>query len=341
MKPDGTQISVAIVGATGYVGGEIVRLLQEHPYAKVTLATSNRNQGVRLREKCPWIATDIVLSAFEPEKIEADFVFLCQEAGYAMQFAPLLVKKCRVIDMAADFRLKPASVYEHWYGKKHTSVDLLEEAVYGLPELVETERIAKARIIGNPGCYPTASSLALAPLTHAGLVRGIPIIDAKSGTSGAGRSKTDTDYLFSELDGNFKAYGVVGHRHTPEIEQNIGCQVRFTPHLLPTARGIYSTIHAPIAEGTTRQNILDAWHKAYEGRKFVSILETGWPTLKQVVGSNRCVMAADVDQRTGHAILVSVIDNMIKGAAGQAIQNMNIMSGLPETTGLPLNGIWP
>jgi len=341
MKHDGTKISVAVVGGTGYVGGEIIRLLQEHPLAEVKLATSNRNQGIRLRDKCPWIATDLVLSPFDPESIDADFVFICQEAGFAMQHAPTLVKRSKVIDMAADFRFKDASIYEKWYKKPHLCPDLLAESVYGMPELVLHSSIASARVIGNPGCYVTASSLALAPLFKAGLLKGVPVIDAKSGVSGAGRSKTDPDYLYSEMTSNMKAYGVVGHRHTPEIEQNVGCLVRFTPHLVPMARGIHATIQVPIVDGVTREQIYEVWRGTYANSPFVSLQEAGWPSVKQVAGSNRCDMAADVDERTGYAAIVSVLDNMIKGAAGQAIQNMNIMTGLPETTGLPLNGVWP
>lgn len=341
MEHDGSKIRVAVVGGTGYVGGEIIRLLQDHPLAEVTVATSNRNQGLRLRDKCPWISTDLVLAPFDPGSIDADFVFLCQEAGFAMQHAPVLVQRSKVIDMAADFRFKDARVYEKWYKKPHLCPELLRQSAYGMPELVPHHEIAAAKIIGNPGCYVTAASLALAPLFNEGLLKGVPVIDAKSGVSGAGRSKTDPDYLYSEMTANLKAYGVVGHRHTPEIEQNVGCMVRFTPHLVPMARGIHATIQVPVVEGTTREAIYEVWSKAYRGRPFVQIHDKGWPSVKQVVGSNRCDMAADVDLRTGFAIIVSVLDNMIKGAAGQAIQNMNIMAGLPETTGLPLNGVWP
>lgn len=341
MEREGTKLRVAVVGATGYVGGEIIRLLQDHPRAEVAVATSNRNQGVPLREKCPWIATDLVLTPFDPDAMDVDFVFICQEAGFAMQHAPALVRRSRVIDMAADFRFKNPAVYEQWYKKPHLCPELLKESAYGMPELVPLGEIAAAKVIGNPGCYVTAASLALAPLSKAGLINGVPVIDAKSGVSGAGRSKTDPDYLFSEMTANLKAYGVVGHRHTPEIEQNVGCLVRFTPHLAPMARGIHATIHVPLAEGAGRDAIYEAWRAAYRGRPFVRLQEHGWPSVKQVVGSNRCDLAADVDPRTGYAAIVSVLDNMVKGAAGQAIQNMNIMAGLPETAGLPLNGVWP
>jgi N-acetyl-gamma-glutamyl-phosphate reductase len=178
-------------------------------------------------------------------------------------------------------------------------------------------------------------------MVASGFIEGTPIVDSKSGVSGAGRSKTDTFYTFSELSGGFQAYGVVGHRHTPEIEQTVGCKVRFVPHLVPMARGIHTTIHVQLKPGISRGQILELWGGTYRGRPFVHVQHKGWPSTKQVLGSNRCDLAADVDERTGLATLVSVIDNMVKGAAGQAIQNMNVMAGLPEETGLPLNGVWP
>jgi N-acetyl-gamma-glutamyl-phosphate reductase len=181
----------------------------------------------------------------------------------------------------------------------------------------------------------------LAPLVRAGLVEGTPIVDAKSGVSGAGRSKTDSYYTFSELSGTFQSYGVVGHRHTPEIEQTVGCRVRFVPHLAPMARGIHTTIHLRLKPGVGAAQVAELWQETYRGRRFVRVQEKGLPSTKQVLGSNRCDVAVQFDERTGFATLLSVIDNMVKGAAGQAIQNMNVMAGLPEETGLPLNGVWP
>lgn len=335
------EITVAVVGATGYTGSEVVRLLERHPCARVVVATSERQAGAALRRACPWLATDLQLVALDSDKLEADVVFLCQEAGFAMSHLPQLQNRMRVIDLSADFRLRDASEYVRWYGREHTAADTRPWPVYGLSELAAEGAIEGARSIANPGCYPTATLLALAPLVRAGWVAGTPVVDAKSGVSGAGRSRQETDYLFTELSGGFKAYGVVGHRHTPEIEMMAGVPVRFTPHLIPAARGIMATIHVPVVPGTSREGILDLWSEAYSGRPFVEVRREGWPSTKEVLGSNRCILAAEVDDRTGHAVLVSVIDNLVKGAAGQAIQNMSLMLGLPEETGLPRSGVWP
>lgn len=332
------SIAVTVVGATGYTGSEIVRLLAAHPQARVCAVTSERRAGRPLRESCPWLASDLTLEPFDPNSIRADVVFLCQEAGFAMEHLPLLQARAKVVDLSADFRLRPET-YEAWYKRSHTAPTCAPWPVYGLCELAQDGAIEAATAIANPGCYPTATLLALAPL--ADFVAGTPVIDAKSGVSGAGRSRAETDYLFTEIDGGFKPYGVVGHRHTPEIEQGYGAPVRFTPHLIPAPRGICATIHAPLRAGLGRAAILDAWHARYEGRPFVEIRHEGWPWTKEVQGSNRCILAADFDERTGHAVLVSVIDNLVKGAAGQAIQNMNLMFGLPEDTGLPTSGVWP
>lgn len=328
------SIRVAVVGATGYGGAEAVRLLQGHPCAVVTTVTSGRTAGSRLSDECPWIASDLVLSAFEPETLEADVVFLCQEAGFAMEHAPELAKRMRVIDFSADFRLQDRSIYERYYKRPLTADP--SQAIYGLPELVDADFTA-ARIVANPGCYPTSALLGLVPLVRAGLVSGVPVVDSKSGVSGAGRSKKETDYLFSELSGGFKAYGLQGHRHTPEIEQLAGIKVRFTPHLIPAARGINTTLHVPIKE---RTDLLALLGDFYQGRPFVQV-QSKPPSTKQVLASNRCDLYAEYDPETGYAVVVSVLDNLVKGAAGQAIQSMNLMFGLPETTGLPLNGVWP
>jgi N-acetyl-gamma-glutamyl-phosphate reductase len=209
--------------------------------------------------------------------------------------------------------------------------------VYGLPELVDRRGIAGARLVANPGCYPTAALLGLMPLVRAGILEGTPVIDAKSGVSGAGRSRKETDYLFSELAGGFKAYATTGHRHIPEIEQMTGVKVRFTPHLIPTPRGLEVTTHVPIAPGA---DLMRLYREAYEKEPFVD-LHTAPPSIKQVVGSNRCAIYPGYDEHTGFAVICSVIDNLVKGAAGQAIQNMNLMAGIDETTGLPRNGVWP
>lgn len=334
------KLKVAVVGASGYGGAELVRLLATHPRAVVTVVTSGRSAGKPLREECPWLNTDLVLSAFDPATVEADFVFLCQETGFAMDHAKTLIERTRVIDLSADFRLKDVDVYRRYYAREHSAVDLLPTAVYGLPELVNRADIAAAKLVANPGCYPTACGLAIAPIARADMLGGTPVVDAKSGVSGAGRSKKDTDYLFSELNGSFKAYGVQGHRHTPEVEWAAGRAVRFTPHLLPVARGIEATAYLPLSKESSKSELTDLLTEFYKDVPCVTV-QTAPPSTKQVLGSNRCVLSAEYDPSTGFAIICSVIDNLVKGAAGQAIQNMNLMAGLPEETGLPLNGMWP
>jgi N-acetyl-gamma-glutamyl-phosphate reductase len=334
------SIHVAVVGATGYGGSEVIRLMASHPCAKVTVATSARRAGAMLREECPWLSSELVLSEFDPASIKADFTFLCQESGFAMEVAAALEGKTRVIDLSADFRLDDHTVYEAYYGRKHANPSLAKKPVYGLPELVDRQEIANADLIANPGCYPTATLLAMMPLVRAGLISGTPVIDAKSGVSGAGRSKKETDYLFSELSGGFKAYGVAGHRHTAEMEQLSGLRVRFTPHLIPVARGIHSTAHVPLKEALTKAELRRIFDDFYRDEPFVT-LQDAPPSTKQVLGSNRCVISVEADERSGYAVVCSVIDNLVKGMAGQAIQNLNIMAGISEETGLPMDGMWP
>lgn len=332
------HVRAAIVGATGYTGAELVRLLLDHPSAEVVAVTSERLEGSPLRDECPWLATDLALTRFEPAALDADVVFLCQSNGVAMKTVPELAKRTRVVDLSADFRLKDTTLYDSWYGMSHAAPDFKPWPVYGLPELVDKHTIASAHVVANPGCYVTATLLALAPIVRAGLVTGTPIVDAKSGVSGAGRSRTETEYLLGELHGGFKPYAVTGHRHTPEIEQLLGTTVRFTPHLLPVARGICATIHVPITGDASA--VKEEWERIYRYEPFVFVQDTA-PSTKQVHGSNSCVLFADFDARTGCAVLVSVIDNLVKGAAGQAVQNMNIMFGLEEATGLTSSGVWP
>ena len=329
-------LRVAVVGASGYAGAEIVRLLASHPCAEVALATSGRSAGRRLSELCPWLHTDLVLSDFDPASLRADFTFLCQEAGFALEHAPELLATTRVIDLSGDFRLKEPSVYERFYQRERPKGAADVRAVYGLPELTDVEELADAKIVANPGCYPTAALLALMPLIASGTVVGTPIVDAKSGVSGAGRSRKETDYLFSELSGGFKGYAMVGHRHTPEIEQMAGRPVRFSPHLIPAARGIEATIHAQV----TKPPSAEMFQAFYNGRPLVQVVGSP-PSTKLVHGSNLCLINVDYDASTEFAVVSSVIDNLVKGAAGQAIQNMNIMAGLPEETGLPVSGVWP
>ncbi|MBC8064824.1 MAG: N-acetyl-gamma-glutamyl-phosphate reductase [Chlorobia bacterium] len=332
----GEAIRVAVVGATGYGGAELVRLLSEHPLAKVVIATSERLAGTRLSDDCPWLATDLILQSFDPESLLVDFVFLAQEAGFAMLHAPNLLRKSRVVDLSADFRLKDKDVYAATYKREWASPGLEVEPVYGLPEAVDRDTIRNATLVANPGCHATNTILGLRPLVENGLLDGIPVVDSKSGVSGAGRSRKETDYLFAEMTGNFKGYAVTGHRHIPEIEQEIGVRIRFTPHLVPESRGIYTTIHAPVKLGTTLEQI----KAGYPTSTFVRVVDQ-IPSTKQVLGSNRVDIHVALDEHTGFAVVSVVQDNLVKGAAGQAIQNMNLMAGLPEETGLPIHGVWP
>lgn len=335
MEP--TTLRVAVIGATGYAGAEVVRLLANHPSAKVTTVTSERAAGRTLGSECPWLVSDLVLTEPDVEKADADVVFLCQETGFALKHGPALADRMTVIDLGADFRLRDAAQYETTYGRPHTGSGS-HTPVYGLTEWEPA--VKGARLIANPGCFPTTSLLGLMPLKQAGLVGGVPVIDAKSGVSGAGRSKKEVEFLFSEIDGSFRSYAVTGHRHVPEIEQTFGSVIRFTPHLVPMPRGLQATIHVPLSREISTEDLRKVFAECYAGRPFVRLVDQV-PSTKQVLGSNRCDIYVTVDPRTQMAVIVSVIDNLVKGAAGQAIQNMNVAFGLPESTGLPIHGVWP
>ena len=332
-------MTVAIVGVTGYGGGELARLLARHPDVDVTQVISDSSADKPLSSAFPGLAgTKLGKLVCEKKggEITADVVFLAQENGYAMTVAgALLAQGKRVIDLSADFRLTDTAAWEKFYKMPPASPELLAEAVYGMPELVGKDKIANARLIANPGCYVTASSLALAPLVKHHKLSGI-IVDAKSGVSGAGRSKSDTIYRYAEMNETVRPYAVGGgHRHTPEIEQNIGVSVLFTPHLVPMTRGILATCY-----GQTKASAAEltaTLRSAYADCPFVVVREPGdWPSTKDVAGSNFCHLAvASTGEQT---IVVSVIDNLVKGAAGQALQNLNLMLGWPESWGLPVHG---
>jgi len=344
-------IRVGIYGGSGYTGQELLRLLVSHPEAKVAAATSRRFAGVPVSEVYPALAglTDLVYSDATPEEIAgmADFIFLALPHGVSMEFAPVFVRSGRrVVDLSADFRLREEAAYKAWYGR-HTAAAMLGNAVYGLPELYR-ERIRNAALVANPGCYPTSVILGLAPALRSGWIDpGSIVADSKSGVSGAGREPA-IGSLFCEVDGGFKSYKVGNHRHTPEIEQELGLlagrvmRISFTPHLLPVKRGILSTIYAELEKDANIDEIIALYRDFYDGEPFVRICRKGqFPNLSSVVGSNLCDIGVTVDKRTGRLIVVSVIDNLIKGASGQAIQNMNLMSDLPETTGLPVVALYP
>jgi len=292
------------------------------------------------------------LSALDIERLtnECEVVFLAGETGFAMEHAPALLKSgLRVIDLSADFRLRDPAVFQEWYGIPHRAPHLLWEALYGLPELTPPDAYQYARLIANPGCYPTAGALALAPLISADLVdTDCIVIDAKSGVSGAGRSRVSVDYLFTELDENFKAYAVERHRHTPEIEQTLSgvahqaVRVRFTPHLVPMTRGILCTAYAHLKQPVALSDLHALYTTFYGNQPCVWVRPLGeFPATRHVYGSNRCDIGLTIDARTQIAVVISVIDNLVKGAAGQAIQNLNLLMGWEPTLGLPLSAIAP
>jgi N-acetyl-gamma-glutamyl-phosphate reductase len=344
MKESGIMIRIGIVGASGYTGVELARLLCNCPDVKLTVATSRQYKGKKLAEVYPNLAgmVDIVCEDLQSEELveRADLFFTAVPHQTAMAIVPdLLQADKKVVDLSADFRIHDASVYEKWY-QKHTAQDYLAEAVYGLPEL-HRQDIAQARLVANPGCYPTSVILGLAPLLQDGLIDPETIIvDAKSGASGAGRA-AQTGTLFCEVTEGFKAYKVAAHRHTPEMEQEISelCKkqvaISFTPHLLPMSRGILSTIYAGLGKSVTDDEVNDLYRNFYKNEPFVRISERGvFPGTQFVRGSNFCDLGFKIDSRTSRIIVLAAIDNLVKGAAGQAVQNMNLMCGLPETRGL-------
>jgi N-acetyl-gamma-glutamyl-phosphate reductase len=345
------MLKVGIYGASGYTGQELLRLLLRHPQAEVVALTSRRYAGVPVADIYPVFVglTDLAFVDASPEDVAgaADIVFLALPHGVSMAVAPIFLKAGKkVIDLSADFRLHDVATYERWYSR-HTARDIIKESVYGIPELYGDE-IAKAMLVANPGCYPTSVILGLAPLLKANWIDDSSIIaDSKSGVSGAGR-EPQVGTLFCEVDEGFKAYKVGEHRHTPEMEQEIsilaGCDVRisFTPHLLPITRGILSTIYATLQKDVTTAELIDLYRAFYKGKKFVRVYKAGtFPNISSVRGSNYCDIGLTVDARTKRVIIICAIDNLVKGAAGQAIQNMNLMCGLSEDTGLTMISLFP
>jgi N-acetyl-gamma-glutamyl-phosphate reductase len=339
------MISVGIIGASGYTGAELARILCNHPEVRITAATSRQHAGQPLSEVFPSLRgrVDIVCENLSITELceKADFFFTAVPHKTAMDLVPhLLAAGKKVVDLSADFRLRDVSVYEEWY-QPHSSSQFLAEAVYGLPELYRHD-ISTCRLVANPGCYPTSIILGLAPLLKAGAIEPQTIIaDSKSGTSGAGRS-AQVGSLFCEVHDGFRPYKVGrAHRHTPEIEQELSVlagtnvHISFTPHLLPLSRGILSTIYASLVPGFDRQKIDNLYSNQYQNEPFVRVLqEDTFPTTQYVRGSNFCDISYKIDHTTGRIIVMSAIDNIGKGASGQAIQNMNIMHGFAENTGL-------
>lgn len=345
------MVKVAVIGASGYTGVELLRLLLNHPDIEVTCVTANQNAGESVATLFPSLAgrINMVCSALDSAEVaaNAELVFTALPHQAAMAVIPgLLAAGCKVIDLSADYRLRDPQVYAAWYAA-HTSPELLDEAVYGLPELYRKE-IPPARLIANPGCYPTSVALALAPLLLANLIDPTTlIIDSKSGTSGAGRS-AKVGNLYCEVNEGFKAYSIGNHRHTPEIEQTLSdlagqeVKVSFTPHLLPLNRGILSTCYASLSQETTTADLLKYYRSFYDGEAFVRICaDNELPNIAYVRGANYCDIGLVVDPRTHRVIVVSAIDNLVKGAAGQAVQNMNLLLGFPETRGLEVVPLFP
>ncbi len=339
------MIKVAILGATGYTGVELARLLYAHPGVEMVFLSSESHAGSSFSAVHPQFLgqIDISLSRMQLDAIpaEVDLVFCALPHGESAAVVPgLLNKGFRVIDLSADFRLSNADLYREWYNLEHPKPALLAEAVYGLPEL-NRKQIVTAKLLANPGCYPTSILLAVAPLLRQQMVKteGI-IIDAKSGVSGAGRSPKQA-FHFPDCTENFKAYLVASHQHTAEIEQEMGTLagkelcVTFTPHLVPMVRGILSTVYLEPAAQISEAEIYSLFNKFYSDAPFVRLLKApALPETRYVRGSNYCDLAFKLDPRSGRLIVIAVIDNLVKGAAGQAVQNMNIMFGLNEETGL-------
>ena len=336
------MIKVGIVGGTGYTGVELLRLLAAHPQVVLQVITSRADAGTRVYQMFPSLRGFVDLAFTHPDQAQlekCDLVFFATPNGIAMQqVRALLEAGVKVIDLAADFRLQDIASWEKWYGMPHACPDLVAEAVYGLPE-VNRAQIKSARLVANPGCYPTAVQLGFIPLLEAGVIEPNSLIaDAKSGVSGAGR-KVEMGNLFSEASDNFKAYGVAGHRHLPEIKQGLAraaankeIGLTFVPHLTPMNRGIHATLYGRL----TREADLQAlFEQRYANEPFVDVMPAGsLPETRSVRGANHCRIAVYRPQGGDTVVVLSVIDNLVKGAAGQAVQNMNIMFGLPETTAL-------
>jgi N-acetyl-gamma-glutamyl-phosphate reductase len=337
-------MKIGVMGATGYAGAELLRLAAAHRDLDVAVATGSTSVGQRVATSVPGLGAsypDLVVGA--PEQIfdhDLDVAFLCLPHGESQIYVPELRRRgVQVVDLGADFRLKNALDYPTWYGHEHAASELLAASVYGLVERHRKELVG-AELIAVPGCYPTASVLALGPFVDEGVIEreGI-VINALSGASGAGRA-TNERLHFSRLAGNAEAYGLLRHRHTPEIQQELDATVLFTPHLLPVSRGMLITAYGRVAKSISSDEALSLLRAAYASDPFIVVTDEA-PTLKDPLGSNLCFVSARVDERTGWLIAMSSLDNLTKGAAGQAIQAWNVATGRNETLGLPLSGVTP
>lgn len=339
------MFSVGIIGASGYAGAELLRLVAAHPQLKLAWATGDTQAGSPIAELYPSLIGaygEECFRAYDPNNVDGlDVVMLALPHGKSQELVPDLLGRARaVVDVAADFRLKDASLYPTWYGEAHACPELLAEAVYGLPEL-HRDALRSAKLIAVPGCYPTAATLALAPLVRAGVIENTGlIVDAGCGVSGAGRTLKHGN-LYGTVAETYEAYGLLTHRHTPEMEQNIGGQILFTPHLLPMTRGILATCYArPTATTTSTAKVLHVLREFYANEPFVKVIEAS-PTTKATAGTNLCLVTARFDERTNTVVVISAIDNLVKGTAGGAVQSLNLALGIEETMGLPVTAVYP
>jgi len=347
-----TRLRVAVLGASGYTGGELVRLLSGHPDVKLTFFGARDSADRALAEVHPHLAplgSDLTLEAIDPASVvvRADVAFLALPHGTSAEIAPALLDGgMRVVDLAADFRLDGAA-YPEWYGFDHPAPEWLDKAVYGLPELFSAQ-IAGAQLVANPGCYPTPVAIGLAPLLEAGLIDSAAIlVDGKTGLSGAGRSASEST-MYTSTEESVRPYRVPRHQHTPEMERALALatglapSMIFVPHLVPTVRGVLTTCYARLHAEATTESLTEVLSVRYAGAPFVRVLSPGeMVDTKRVRGTNVVELQAVADPRTGTAIVVGAVDNLIKGAAGQAIQNLNLMAGLDESSALPTLGVYP
>ena len=343
---------IGVLGASGYTGLELIRILLNSKQVKISAITSEKYTRTNISDIFPFFKgrLDLIYETLSPEVIseKCDFVFSALPHKTSMSVIPSLLKAGKkAVDLSADYRLKSPDIYKEWYKEEHTSPELLGSAIYGIPEL-KRKKIKAASLVANPGCYPTSVILALAPLIKENIINTDKIIiDSKSGVTGAGR-KVEEALLFAECNENFKSYSLASHRHTPEIEQEISeiagkkIKITFVPHLLPVNRGILSTIYSDLISDLTSDKILKIYENFYKGERFIRIMGHGKsPQLRSVLGSNYCDIGFQIDRRTKRIIVISAIDNLVKGAAGQAVQNMNIMLGFEEYAGLEDIGFFP
>lgn len=342
-------INTVILGASGYTGAELLRLIENHPAFRIVALTGETQAGKKMEAVYPHLRhrdLPALVKHAEVDFSDVQLVFCCLPHGTTQEIIAGLPEHVKIVDLSADFRLFDGAAYEEWYGHAHHALDLQKTAIYGITEL-NRERVKASRLVANPGCYPTSILLPMLPLVEAGLINPHSIgADSLSGISGAGRG-VKQEMLFTELDGGVSAYGIGKHRHMAEIEQELTraakapIRISFTPHLVPITRGMLSTIHAALSPNVTAEDVRAHLAKRYANEPFVKVLESGSPSTHQVRGTNMCFMSVHAGRLPGELIIISVIDNLVKGASGQALQNANLMFGLPEVTNLQLTAVFP